>query len=231
MYKRISVMTAPLEIKGLGQYTVRHYDDAKRYDTGFAYFPTFKRTLRVSATTWQDNVGGSDFTYGDGNGFQEPYVDWDFKLIDTKYILVPEPKAPFPIVDEKGEINERLQFDIGKKWPRVGWALSPMHVVEAIPKIKHIYGKKVLYLLSAPYWNPDGQIQIVDSYDRQMKLWKLYVSLNGDYDESKHYYMMYGVFLTDLMTRHMTQYWYRLNMNQGIKPADISMKTLLSKGR
>ena len=215
----------------MGQYTVRYYDDTKNYDTGFAYFPAYKRTMRVSATTWQDNMGGSDFTFGDGNGFQEPYSSWNFELLGTKYILVPEPKSPFPLVDDTGKIDERVQFDVNRKYPRVGWTISPIHVVEAIPRIKHVYGKKIMYILSAPYFNPDAQIQIVDSYDRQMKLWKLYVSLNGDYNESKHYYMMYGVFLNDLQSGHMTQYWYKINMNQGLKPSDISMKALLAKGR
>ncbi|MDO8637155.1 MAG: DUF1329 domain-containing protein, partial [Dehalococcoidia bacterium] len=78
--KRISVATAPREITGLGQFTVRYYDFAETYDTGFAYLPAFKRTIRVSATTWQDNIAGGDLTYGDGDGFQDPFSGWNFNL-------------------------------------------------------------------------------------------------------------------------------------------------------
>ena len=53
----------------MGQYAVRYYDSVKTYDAGFTYLPAFKRTIRTSATTWQDNIGGSDTIYGDGEGF------------------------------------------------------------------------------------------------------------------------------------------------------------------
>ena len=234
MYKRITVIASPLEVKGLGQYSVRYYDDVKREDTGFAYLPAFKRTIRVSSSIWQDNVAGSDCTYGDGQGIQEPYSYWTFKLIGTKYILSTEPSSPFPILDEKGETNKRLQFDVGKKFPRLGWSIWPVHVIEAIPRVKHIYGKKVVYTFAWPYWSSISQFALVDIYDRQMKLWKLYTGLKGDhqYVNGDYYAADVGVLVHDLQTGHTTQYWMisQININK-YKPTDLTLKTLLEVGR
>ncbi|MDP2724689.1 MAG: DUF1329 domain-containing protein, partial [Syntrophales bacterium] len=177
--KRLSVTTAPREIAGLGQFSVRYYDYAKTYDTGFAYLPAFKRTIRVSATTWQDNIAGSDIIYGDGDGFQEPYHDWNLKLTGKRFLLVSEPKSPFPLLDEKGHLSKNVQFDVGKKYPRLGWVIRPVDVVEAIPRFKHVYGKRVLHILIWPYWISMSQIVATDIYDRQMKLWKEYLLLYG----------------------------------------------------
>ena len=114
MFRRISTLTSPIEIKGQGHFAVRYYDDAKQYDTGFNYFPAYKRTLRVSTTTWQDNIAGSDLVHGDSEGFKEPYVDWEFKLIGTKYFLIPK--------NLRGNVNtskevrcQSMKFD-SKQW-------------------------------------------------------------------------------------------------------------------
>ena len=61
----MEVFTTPRDLKGLGQWTIRYYDDVKNPDQGFMYLPAFRRCIRISATTWQDNVGGGDLTYGD----------------------------------------------------------------------------------------------------------------------------------------------------------------------
>ncbi|MDY6974045.1 MAG: DUF1329 domain-containing protein, partial [Thermodesulfobacteriota bacterium] len=206
-WKKISVMTSPHELKGLGQYNVRYYDDSKYYDTGFAYLPAFKRTIRISSTTWQDNIGGSDLTYGDGQGLQEPYSDWSFELVGVQYMLLPEPKSPFPVLDEKGRIDKRLEFDINKKYPRLGWAIWPVWVVEATPRIKHIYGKKILHVPAWPYWTPLAQIKLAEIYDKQMKLWKFYLAMMGDYNVTEKCVTDWGLFLPDLQTGHMSQYW------------------------
>lgn len=232
LWKRISVITYPLELKGLGQYNVRYYNDVKHHDTGFAYLPAFKRTIRVSATTWQDNVAGSDMTYGDGQGLYEPFSYWRFHLIGKKYLLLPEPDSPFPFYTENREISKKLHFDGGKKWPRLGWCIWPVYVVEATPKIRHIYGKKILHIVAWPYWAPISQAKLTDMYDRQMKLWKFYLSLIGDYDEEALLANEWGLLMPDLQTGHVTQYWnlnYVNKMNWIV--GDISLKTLLQIGR
>ncbi|MDY6971088.1 MAG: DUF1329 domain-containing protein [Thermodesulfobacteriota bacterium] len=234
MFKRLIITTFPLELKGLGQYTVRYYDDSKTYDTGFAYLPAFKRTIRVSATIWQDNIAGSDLTSGDGQGLQEPYSSWDFKLLETKYTLLVEPKTPFPLLDKKGNIDKRVQFDVGEKFPRLGWTIWPVHVLEATPRIKHVYGKKILYTNAWPYWPSSVQFALTEMYDRQMKLWKVYPSNKGYYYilDGEPYTSEWGLFIYDLQSDHITQYWYISNLNgQNYVPDDITLKTLLEVGR
>lgn len=235
MYKRCFVMLYPLEIKGLGQYVVRYYDDAKDYDTGFAYLPAFKRTIRASATTWQDNIVGSDVTHGDGQGLQEPYSDWSYRLIETKYVLLIEPKSPFPILDENtGELNKKLKFDAGQKCPRMGWCIWPMHVVEATPKIKHIYGRQTLYIHAWPYWPSCAQISLAERYDRQMKLWKLYVAPKGYHYilDGEPWASDWGAYCWDLQADHVTQMWMTSKLNVWkTKPEDVTLKKLLETSR
>ncbi|MDY6971089.1 MAG: DUF1329 domain-containing protein [Thermodesulfobacteriota bacterium] len=234
MWKRISVITAPLELKGLGQYTIRYYDDARYHDTGFVYLPAFKRTIRVSATTWQDNVAGSDMTYGDGQGLSEPFSDWSFKLIDKRYLLLTEPESPIPFLDENVSINKRLRFDVGRKFPRNGWAIWPVHVVEGTPKKKHIYGKKIFYTHAWPYWNSVVPFAETDIYDRQLRLWKLYLSQTGNhyYVNRQPYATEWGTLMYDMQADHMTQYWYTQQLNKmNYRPADLTLKTLLQIGR
>ena len=231
LFRRTSMLTHPIEIKGQGQFSVRYYDDAKKYDTGFTYFPAYKRTLRISSTTWQDNIAGSDLIYGDSQGFNEPFVDWEFKLIGTKFFLVPEHKAPFPYLDDKGNINPDVKFDVGFRWPRLGWAVFPMHVVEATPKIRHVYGKKVIFASAALYTNATDLAEMVDIYDRQGKLWKLYCPHNGDWLKDKGFVVPYGVFMADLQSQHTTSYWFKIQPNQNLAPGSASFKYLLSHGR
>jgi hypothetical protein len=231
MWRRTSVLTYPIEIKGQGQFNVRHYDDTKKYDAGFMYFPSFKRTLRVSATTWQDNIGGSDLTHGDAQGLNEPYSYWDFKLLGTKYFLMPERVAPFTYFHKDGNFDPKMKWDEGRRWPRFGWAILPMHVVEATPKIKHIYGKKILYVSPEPWAQPAGVIETVDIYDRQNKLWKWYCPHSGYVNKEWDCTYPWGVFMTDLQAQHTTQFWFYLYINQNYKASKASFKQLLKQGR
>jgi hypothetical protein len=236
-YKRLSVTTYPLEIKGLGIYQVRYYNEVKNYDTGFIYLPAFKRTMRISSTTWQDNVAGSDMIYGDAAGFFEPQVDWDFKLLkDKKYVLGWEPEAPFPCVDEKSEFDPRLKFDVGKKFPRVGWCIYPVNVVEATPKKRHIYSKRILYVNAYPYWPSSSNILVADSFDRQGKIWREFDNNNGEYtidmNNNDVYHASFGLIIYDLQTDHSTQVWFRSYTDaDNFKPADITLRSLLEVGR
>ncbi|MDY6974307.1 MAG: DUF1329 domain-containing protein [Thermodesulfobacteriota bacterium] len=234
MFKRFLVITFPLELKGIGQYVVRHYDDAKYYDAGFAYLPAFKRTIRISATTWQDNIAGSDVTHSDGQGLSDPYSEWSFRLMGSRYIMMPEPKSPIAYVDDNWEISKELRFDVGKKFPRVGWAVWPLHVLEATPKLKHLYGKKLLYTSAWPYWPAILPWGLLDLYDRQMKLWKVYISIRGHHyiHEGEPYASSYMQYLWDIQADHMSQFWMSSALNQlKYKPEDITIRTLLSVGR
>jgi hypothetical protein len=198
------------------------------------YLPAFKRIMRFSTTTWQDNIIGSDMTGGDGRGLQEPLSTWSFKLIKNAYILFPESKSPFPIIDKDGNFNEQLKFDLGRKYVRLGWRIYPMHIIEGKCKHKHIYGKKILYVHEYPHWPSGSQITSVDSYDRKMELWKsfyvpkgYYYKLNGEPYTTSH-----GGIMADLQSDHITQVYFIQELNKrGYKPEDITIKSLIQLGR
>jgi hypothetical protein len=103
--------------------------------------------------------------------------------------------------------------------------------VEATPKIKHVYGKKVMLIASDPYTKGTGIVEMVDIYDRQGKLWKFYCPHNGDDQEDKGFSVPWGVFMADLMSQHTTSYWFKIHMNMNLEPGSASFKYLLSKGR
>jgi len=231
MYRKVTVFRSPLEAKGLGGFNIRYYNDEEKYDQGFYYHPAFKKTGRSNATTWMNNAGGTDYTYGDGMGLQDPMSDWSFKYLGAKYILHTEFIAPGPLVDDEARPLESLQYDYGKKFPRLGYVAIPMHVIEATPVIRHVYGKKMLYIFSYRYAKPESWIPMMDAYDNQQALWKHYTLFNGDYDKEGHYAIHKGCCIWDLQSNHSTAYWMHLNVNQGLKPKDCSLKSLLAKGR
>jgi hypothetical protein len=172
IWKSLAVFKGPLDLKGLGQLTIRHYDEAEHEDTGFAYLPAFKRIVRVSATTYQDNVGGSDMTWGDPEGLREPFVNWRFKNLGVKYAFCSALEQRAPFLDSKCMPLPHAEFAEGVRFPVAEWAVTPMHIIEATPQIPHIYSKKVLHILAAPYWSMGGQACVNDIYDRQGILWK-----------------------------------------------------------
>ena len=236
LIKRISAFVAPREAAGLGQFTIRHYDFFNTDDKGFSYVPAFKRTTKASSTTWQDNSGGGDAIAGDGEGFQEPYNNWDLKLLGKKWLFVSEPKSPTPMLDEKGNLSKDVQFDVGKKYARVGWVIYPVNVVEAIPRFKHVYGKRVVYLPEWPYIHCGTGIVATDIYDRQMKLWKGYLFLFGrheylDGDPQKAVTPYTSAQTFDLQADHQTRIWSKQSINFYISPDQINLGTLLKMGR
>ncbi|MCP4681725.1 MAG: DUF1329 domain-containing protein [Desulfobacterales bacterium] len=230
MYRKVTVFRSPLEAKGLGGFNIRFYDDTTQYDQGFYYHPAFKKTGRTNATTWMNNAGGTDYTYGDGMGLQDPMSDWSFKFVGTKYMLHTEFVADKELIDEKGRPLD-MESDFGDKFPRFGYAAIPFHVIEATPVIKHIYGKKMLYVLTYLYNKPESLIPMMDAYDLQMKLWKHYTLYNGKYYKEEHYAIHAGCNIWDLQSLHNTAYWFDMKINNGLKPKDASLKALLARGR
>jgi hypothetical protein len=232
--RRVTSTYYPRNIKGLGNYIQRYYDDAKDADTGFLYLPAFKRVMRFSTTNYQDNIEGADITWGDVEGLYEPLSTWEFKLVKDGYILLPEPKSPFRLTDDLGNPSDRLKFDVGRKFPRLGWTIYPVHIIEANCRHKHIYGKKVLYCHRIPCLTAITNIGAFDAYDRKMQLWKGYVMPKGNHYvyEGDPYASNHGAFTHDLQADHTTQSWMNLRMNMWkYKPADVTLKQLIRLGR
>jgi len=183
-YRIMIVLQFPLDIKGIGQLSIRYWDDVKHEDEGFAYLASFKRIVRISATTWQDNMAGSDMKWGDaGGGYLEPCNYYNWKWVETKPMLVPSFYNSFPRWDDKAKAYDLgVTYDgPGKKFPREKWFLLNVYVVESIPKIpRHCYGKRI-QLVATPEYSPSQPdiVSNVDFYDPQMRLWKVNVESRG----------------------------------------------------
>ena len=231
MYRKVQAMTSPLEVKGLGKFYIRYYDEVAKCDQGWYYHPKFKKTGRLEAGSWKTNSGGTDLTSSDGMGLQDPLVDWSFKYLGTKYILHAEFISDTPLIDDNARPVKDMQYDYGEKFPRLGYAAIPMHVIEGIPVVRHVYGKKMLYILTFRYAKTGWWIPMMDAYDRQMALWKHYSELSGHYDKEVHHAVSEGFCIWDLQSNHSTINWSNKKINIGLKPKDCTLKSLLAKGR
>jgi hypothetical protein len=230
----LSVLKYPRHLAGLVNYIVKYYDDAKNPDTGFIYLPAFKKTIRFTTTNYQDLIQGNDMTKGDVEGLREPFSNWKFKHIKTCYMLFPEPKSPFPLFDKKGNLSNQLKFDVEQKYPRLGWTVYPIHIVEAKCKHNHIYGKKILYVHAYPYWPCKDNIVSFDAYNPKMQLWKNYLQAKGHHYilDGEPYTNSYGGFAFDLQINHSTQTWLFQQLNRSkYKPKDVTFKQLIEFGR
>jgi len=235
----VNVFVYPLELKGLGQFSIKYIDDTANYDVGFAYLPAFKRTIRISATTYQDNIGGSDFTYGDADALREPFGTWNFKLIGKKLVLLTEPVREIqPNLKPGGiSIDPKIDWDVEMKYPRLGWTITPVYIVEAIPKDRgHMYSKKILYV-TAPFYHSavSQEIYLSDIYDRSGILWKCFYDWRGGkfiHKNGTYYTCDIGFSMHDLQTGHTSNMLvYFFGIDTGMKPETLSLKKLLQLGR
>lgn len=232
-YRNIIVFTHPLEVKGTGQLQIKHWDDTKNPDKGFAYVSAFKRVIRISATTYQDNMGGGDFTWGDpGGGYLEPFSYWQWKLVGKKNILTQQPFGEAPILEPDGDVNITLPYDVGIRFPRDKWVIRPVYVIEGTPTIKHCYGKRVFHVAAPAYSNCWLNGMGTDFYDRQMALWKGY---NKNYSKSairdEPYSFQKSQLMYDLQTNHQTLMHEYSHPHTAPKPEALTLKALIGKGR
>jgi hypothetical protein len=204
------------------------------------YNPHFKRTIRISATTFQDTYQGSDFTLGDPEGLTEPFGYWNFKLIEKKFMLTPElVRHRQPTYTGEGfNLDPQVKWDEGKKYPRLGWAITPVYIVQATPKNpEHIYSKKILYLTS-PYYAQSMNSRscaYADIYDRKGEMWRSYCDWRGgsfNHKDGEHYTMTVGVSMHGLQTGHQTHVLMcNSNIDGEMEPDFISLTQLIKLGR
>jgi hypothetical protein len=243
-YRRIATFLSPRNLKGIGQFTVRYYDDSKNADVGesYTYSPAFKRIIRgVSATSYQDNIVGSDFLFCDAGMANDPFVYWDYEVLDKRHMLTTSSKVPLPETDpapltnEHGDLDsEKIKFDGGMKYPRVWWGAMPVHVVEATPTIKHVYSKRVIYVPAPPFWFPSLPVQLGDIFDHQGRLYKTYILYKGGYmkQNNENFAQWYGFEVHDLQTGHSSRLLAEgIEYNGGSDPKSYSIQSLLERAK
>ena len=144
-------------------------------------------------------------------------------------MIYPGHSNPAPIVKPDGTCEPAVKYDVGVKFARLQYEVRPVVVVEAKPKIKYVYGKKVLYLDQMTFRN-----QTCEMYDKQMKLWKVWLNGHGHLKnkEGHSFSCSYYTHWYDFQTDHLT----RLTnagpiFNPGATIGDYTLKKLLEIGR
>lgn len=229
LFRSMIVFTEPYDLKSISQVVTRYYDDTANPDDGYVYVPALKRTRRISATNWQDNMAGTDLTWGDAEGFCEPFSLWNFKLVGKANMIMPGQSMPMPVKDKDGKWVAGVPTDVGLKFVRMQWEVRPVVIVEATPKGKHVYGKQTLYLDGLNWRSP-----LVDKYDRQGKLWKAWTNGGGTLKgkDGANYGITCYIHGYDLQVDQMTRILtVSPTWNTGVSIGDYSTKKMLELGQ
>ena len=228
-FRSMTVFTEPYDIKSISQVVIRYYDETAKADDGYVYIPALKRTRRISATNWQDNMAGSDLTWGDAEGFLEPFSLWSFKLIGKANMIMPGQSNPAPKKITDGSFAPGVPLDAGVKFARMQWEIRPVVIVEAKPKGSHIYGKQILYLDALNWRNA-----VVEKFDKQGKPWKAWTVGGGLLKgrDGLNYGVTYYPHMYDLQVDHMTRLTtVKPEFNMAANINDYSTKKMLEMGQ
>ncbi len=166
-YKSLAVVTAPYDMAGVANLTVR-YLDPKKNDDVWTYVPSIRRVKRISAAARSDAFAGSDFTLDDKQG-------WDGKVTSMTYKLLGEKKM-LAVMHSSAEhtyyaYEKQAEYPNLKPWVPLDatWEVRDLYVVEAVAKDRsYAYSKMIIYIDKVMYgaaFNED--------YDRGGKLWKV----------------------------------------------------------
>ena len=228
-FRSMIVFTEPYDIKSISQVLIRYYDETAKPDDGYVYIPALKRTRRISATNWQDNMAGSDLTWGDAEGFVEPFSLWTFKLIGKANMIMPGQSNPPPKKNADGSFAPGVPLDAGVKFARMQWEVRPVVIVEAKPKGTHIYGKQILYLDALNWRNT-----VVEKFDKTGRPWKAW-TVGGGLTKGRdglNYGVTFYPHQYDLQVDHMTRLTtMKPEFNVGAKIDDYSTKKMLELGQ
>jgi hypothetical protein len=148
----------PFDLKGAG-FTYNRYQDPRRQDDSWLYFPQTKRVRRLSTAQRSEGVFGQDIdldSYG-GYGGNPSWTSW--RLLGTKTIIasmhgreLPAKWLPPP--------NDFLHDDVWE--PRDVWVLEGRSRLPG-----YAFGSRVIYIDRESFFIPYTEI-----FDLQGKLWK-----------------------------------------------------------
>lgn len=228
-YRHYIWYLAPEDAKGLGILNIRYYDNQARPDEGYIYVPALRRARRISATNWQDNQAGTDMTWGDPEGFFEPLNFYDYKLLGKRMMVFPGYTNPVPEKRPDGTYDLVIKFDVGRKFRRWKYEVRPVYVVEATPKMSHIYAKQILYIDGLTFRDP-----VVEKFDRQMKLWKSWGSGYSNFKQKDGFWYVANFFsgYYDFQADHTTHINVEgFQANYGARMEEYTLKKLLEMSK
>lgn len=190
----------PFDLKGAG-FTYNRFQDPRRQDDSWLYFPQTKRVRRLSTAQRSEGVFGQDIdldSYGGYSG-NPSWTDW--RLLGTKTVLAtihgqnyPSKWLPAP--------NDFLFED---QWePRDVWVLEGRSRLPG-----YAFGSRVIYIDRESFIIPYTEI-----FDLQGRLWKGLVQnwqQRGTMREGSKYqvdykrFMISGISLFDMQLNHATR--------------------------
>ncbi len=151
----------PFESKGLSQIRVAYIDSSRKVDA-WVYVPGLRRATRSGAAAGCDALGGFVSVADDDYGFSGNIIDFDWKYIGEKEMLVPTlhptpPADPWPI--PKG-----LHAPLAKLEKR------KMLIVEGIPRDpNYCYSKRRIYMEADTFIIINSE-----NFNQAGELWKNY---------------------------------------------------------
>jgi hypothetical protein len=167
-YSEWAMLEAPEQSKYLANLTI-FWQDNQKVEDDFAFIPSLRRTLRLSASARCSPIFGTDYTRDDARGgfnggIADFQADWlrDQKVLALSHITTAD--GTFP-----GEYDMPLGFAKPSWGP---WEVRDVYVLDIrrIPQdVKgYCYGKRISYIDKVflhENWS--------DLYDANMKLWKV----------------------------------------------------------
>jgi hypothetical protein len=160
-YKEWVQAYKPFDIKDTTFVTFRYVDFFKK-DDAWAYVPALRRVRRLSMAARADSFLGTEYTMDDFYNFAGRPLEWEWKLIARRKMLVP-----------LGVDTESYKEFYGplKLVPHTRWEIRDTWVVENIPKWdRHPYSRKLFYC--------DAQTMYstwTSAWDKKNDLWKGFV--------------------------------------------------------
>lgn len=196
LYRTNTLFFEPYDSKGVVSMNIVYRDQAALPDA-YVYVPVLRRVRRLSSSQRADSIQGSDLTAGDVDTFADPLGMWDFKLLETKTLLVNQSgSAP-----AAGVLNKSTNLLAGYyPAPYTTVEARNIHVIEATPRYNTIYSKKILYLDSQTYRPSLGEF-----YDRQGQLLKTYEmnwEIKEDFAPSPNW-----IVIKNQQTRNASVFW------------------------
>jgi hypothetical protein len=198
-YKEISLYLAPADLFGTAVLTWR-WTEPEKWDSGWMYIPSLRRTRRTSSANRSDPVGATDYMVDDVNGYAGKVEFFKWKLIKKTTMLLPYiPDSDgitvtFPRKCEwekkkgaKAFVQPRYSIKWAYKegapklagwWPlNIVWIERPVYIVEGISKDPYYsVGKQWLVVDAETY-----RVHMKFGWDRGGTYWRTQVMTQGYY--------------------------------------------------
>lgn len=198
-YKEISLYLAPADLFGTATLSWR-WTAPEKWDSGWMYVPSLRRTRRISSANRSDPVGATDYMVDDVNGYAGKVEFFKWKLLRKTTMLLPylpdadgltvtfprrcewEPKK-----GKKAFIQPRYKTKWAYKegeeklagwWPlSFVWIERPVYIVEGISRDPYYsVGKQWLIIDAETY-----RVHMKLGWDRGGTYWRTQVMSQGYY--------------------------------------------------